>query len=419
MARDILHLHIPAFPIALARSSDPSLRGRPVAVAASHSERAPLYHFSGEARCEGLFEGIPLFRARRLCPSLVVIPPDPRRVLAATCALVDLSREYSPLWEPSSTGRLYLDLTGSRRLLGPGRDAALKLEREVARRLGLTGSVGVAGNKLVSRIAAGYLDKPGVCDILRGNEAGFIAPMKAAVLPGMGEARLQVLMADLNLRLVGQIAALTLPQLSLPFGPFAGLLLLRARGIDPSPVLPPRRTAEVSAESFLAEGDNDDTVLLAELYRLAEDCGLQLRRAGKAASKVSLTVTHSDGLSRRRTLVLGGPAHRDVPIFTATERLFGEAAGRRVRIQWMRLVCEGLTEAGVQMDLFPNPGESPREEGLQEALDAVRERYGLSAVTWGRAMLQPNVQRPTSKEHKSKPGTWNSEPGTRSRSWVP
>jgi DNA polymerase-4 len=68
MIRDILHIYIPAFPIALARTSDPTLRNRPVAVAPSHSERAPVRHLSTEARLEGLFEGMPLFRAKRLCP---------------------------------------------------------------------------------------------------------------------------------------------------------------------------------------------------------------------------------------------------------------------------------------------------------------------------------------------------------------
>ena len=402
MERDILHVYIPSFPIALARICDPALRSRPVAVAPGHSERAHIQHLSTEARLEGLFEGMPLFQARRLCPSLIIIPPDPRRVSGGNRALIKLTREYSPVWEPSSTGRIYLDLTGSSRLFGPGRDAALKLERDLARRLDLVGWVGVAGNKLVSRIAAGYLQKPGVCDVLRGSEPEFIAPLPVAVIPGIGETRQRILLADLNLRLIGQVASLTLPQLSLPFGPFAPLLFHRARGIDPSPVLPPRRTPMISSESLLDEGSNDDTFLLAELYRLAEECGLRLRSTGKAVTKLALTITHSDGLSRQRAASLKDPIDRDAQVFALVEKLFNEASERRVGIKWMCLVCEGLTEPRGQLDMFAGNGELCMGDNIQEALDAVRGKYGLSAVRLGRAMTAERIQNPKSKVQKDR-----------------
>jgi len=330
---------------------------------------------------------MPLFRARRLCPSLIILPPDPRKVSSGNRALARLTREYSPVWEPSSTGRIYLDLTGTTRLLGPGRDAALKLERELTRRLDLIGWVGVAGNKLISRIAAGYLHKPGVCDVLRGSEAEFIAPLPVSVIPGIGETRQRILLADLNLSLVKQIASLTLAQLSLPFGPFAPLLFHRARGIDPSPVLPPRRASEISRESLFNEGVNDDPVLLAELYRLAEECGLRLRSSGKAATRLVLTITHSDGLSRRRSVSHKEPVDRDEKIFSLAKKLFDEASVRRVGIKWMCFACEGLTEPRGQMEMFTDSGGPGMEDNLQSALDAVRGRYGLTAVHWGRTAV--------------------------------
>lgn len=404
MDRDILHIFIPEFPITLARICDPSLRGRPVAVAPGHSERAPIQHLSSEARSEGIFEGMPLFRARRLCPSLITLLPDPIRVSGGNRALINLTREYSPVWEPSSSGRMYLDLTGSTRLFGPGRDAALKLERDLAKRLNLTGSVGVAGNKLVSKIAAGYLYKPGVCDVLRGSESQFIAPLPVAVIPGIGETRQRILLADLNLSLVGQVASLSIPQLSLPFGPFAPLLFHRAKGIDPSPVLPPRRTPEISCESLLDEGENDDHILLAEIYRLSEECGLRLRKMKKAATRLALTVTHADGLSRQRATSIKEPIDKDVQIFDIIEKLFKEASERRVGIKCMKLDCAGLTEPRGQLDIFTSSQDPNGTDSLQEALDNVRERYGLSAVQWGRT---------AERVQSSEPQTSNFKPQTR------
>ena len=76
MFRHIIHIHIPAFPIAVARVSQPELRGRPVAIAPPHSERALILSASPEARREGIFAGMPLGKAIKFCPDLTVLPPN-------------------------------------------------------------------------------------------------------------------------------------------------------------------------------------------------------------------------------------------------------------------------------------------------------------------------------------------------------
>jgi DNA polymerase-4 len=387
MERDILHLAIPAFPIALARVSDASLRARPVAVVPGHSERALLQCVSAEARAEGVQEGMPLYHARRFCPALVLLPPDPQLIAKGTQALLELSGQYTPLWEPATPGRLFLDLTGGRRLFGPGRDVAARLEQEMERRLRLAGSVGVAGSKLVSRIAAGYLRRPGVCDILRGSEASFLGPLPVSVLPGVGSVRETALLQDLNLHRVEEVAALSVSQLRLPFGPFAPLLHQRARGIDPSPVQPPRRSPEVTEETFLEREENDDELLLAELCRLAEACGLRLRRLGRAAGRLTLTLTYADGVKERGTATLPSPLSHDLPLFAAVEALFYKSCQRRVRLKGLRLECGRLAAGSGQLDLFaPEAATSPRTDGLQDALDHLRARHGMAAVRWGRSL---------------------------------
>ncbi len=387
MHRDILQLSIPHFPIALARVADPSLRDRPVAVAPGHSDRAVIHCVSPEARAEGVFEGMPVFRGLQYSPSLILLPPDPALSSRAMRSLADISCHYTPLLEAPSPGRFFLDLTGTRRLLGPGRDAALRLDREISERLRLSGAVGVAGNKMVSKIASGYLEKPGICDVLRGSEASFIAPLPVDVLPGVGRTRERALLTDLNLRLVSEIADLTVPQLALVFGPFSHLLHQRARGFDPSPVLPPRITPDIKEESFLAREDNCDSTLIAELCRLAEGCGVRLRRSGRAAGKMSLTVHYSDGMTCGRSGVLTPPANDDLDLLAHARDLFEQVYGRRVRLKGMSLSCSHLTGTDGQMDLFHRrtPGGRQRES-LQSALDRIREKYDRDAVRWGLAV---------------------------------
>jgi DNA polymerase-4 len=313
--------------------------------------------------------------------------------------LADISCHYTPLLEAPSPGRFFLDLTGSRRLLGPGRDAALRLDREIFQRLRLSGAVGVAGNKMVSKIASGYLEKPGICDVLRGSEepgicdvlrgseASFIAPLPVDVLPGVGGVRERILLTDLNLRRVAEVAALTVPQLTLVFGPFSHLLHQRARGFDPSPVLPPRRTPDIVEQSFLTREDNCDVILIAELCRLAEGCGVKLRRSIRAAGKLSLTIHYADGMTRRRSGMLNPPVSDDLDLLVHARDLFEQAYGRRIRVKGMSLSCSNLTETDRQMNLFRQRTTAARHsEALQSALDRIREKYDRDAVRWGLAV---------------------------------
>ncbi len=387
MERDVLHLVIPAFPIALARVADGSLRERPVAVAPGHSERALVQAVSAEAKTDGVCEGMPVYRARRICPPLIFIPPDPERLHKGTRSLLEISASYSPVAEAVSRGRIFLDLTGCRRLFGPARDVAAKLDRELATRLRLQGAIGVAGNKLVSRIASDFLSQPGVCDVLRGSERSFIGPLPVAVLPGIGQSRQAILMQDLNLRRVEDVAGLSPGQLRLAFGPFAPLLYQRACGFDPSPVQPPRRTPGVSAEAFLAEEENDDQILMAELCRLVEVCGRRLRGMGKGAAGLTLTVNYADGVSIQRKTTLAPPRNHDLLLFEAAEGLFQKTCQRRTRVKGLQLVCSRLMAEPRQLALFAQRNDiTPHQAALQAALDRVRDKFGMDAVRWGRSL---------------------------------
>ena len=397
MQREILHIAVPFFPIALARVADSRLRDRPVAVAPGNSDRALLQCVSAEAAAEGIDAGTPVFRARRLCPALVIIPPDPLLVSRGTRALEEASAEFTPIVEPSH-GRIFLDVTRSRRLFGPARDVATRLEREIAARIGINAMAGAGGNKLVSRVAADALPEPGVYDVFHGAERSFLAPFPVHVLPGVGHEREAQLLRDLNLCRVAQVADLTVAQLRLAVGPFAALLHERARGIDRSPVQPPRRVPEIVEEAFLDEEENDDGILLAELCRLAEGCGIRLRTIRKGARRMALTVNYADGVVEHGTRMLPLPLSLDVSLFAAAEELFVATCRRRVRVKGLRLSCGGIGDETGQMELFAASEEtSPRQVALQETLDLLRGRFGMATVKWGR-MVKGTPERPVAAE---------------------
>lgn len=406
MDREILHLTVPAFPIALARVIDAKLRGRPVAVAPLNSERALLQCVSAEAASEGVHAGTPIYWARKSCPSLIVIAPDPHLMARGSQALMELSGEFTPIVEPGA-GRVFLDLTASRKLFGPARDVAARLERAIGSQLGLQAMAGAGINKLVSRVAADVMREPGVYDVFHGSEKSFLAPFPVSVLPGVGESRQTLLFRDLNLQRVEQVASLSLPQLRLAVGPFAPLLHDRACGIDRSPVQPPRFCTEIVEEGLLDQEENDDAILLCELLRLVEGCGLRLRRLKKGARKVSLSVMYADGVTEQGKKTLSAPTSLDLLLLSSIEELFFATCKRRQRVRGLRLSCDQVAEDAGQMDLFAPIAArvSQTQFDLQDTLDALREKHGREAIRWGKAV----PARKDTKAASEPPPAWDPE----------
>lgn len=385
MTRDILHVAVPDFDVALARAADSNLKDRPVAVAAGVSDRSPLRCVSSEARDDGVRPGMSAHVARRCCPALRLLPPQPELAHRALRVFTRLALHCSPLWEPGNHGRFYIDLTGSHRLLGAALDVAARLERDIAEQLSLPATCGVAGNKLVARIAADYLRRPGICDVLRGSECYFIAPLTVSTLPGVGSVRTARLLADLNLRRIEQIAALSVAQLEPICGSFAALLHQRARGIDPSPVCPPRRSTAIVEETVLSQADNDDAAVRAALGRLAENCGLRLRNLGRGSTRLRLQVRYVDGISEEKADSFSVAKAFDLELMDAADRLLQRTWRRRVRLRALRLGCDRLAPLSRQMDLFAAPQqENAWDPNLQNALDQLRERFGHESIQWGR-----------------------------------
>ncbi|MBW1682354.1 MAG: DNA polymerase IV [Deltaproteobacteria bacterium] len=385
--RHIVHIHIPAFPITVARVGRPELRDRPVVVAPSRSERAPVLCVSPEARAEGIFKGIPLFKAIKRCPGLRILPLDPT---LSERALGDLGRivsHYTPLWEPARPGHLYLDLTGTERLWGRVRDTGLRVRREIGNRLSLPGTVGVAGNKLVSSIASRVMPGEELLDVVPGREAFFLAPLRVDLLPGIGRDRKRTLMEELRIVRIRQLAALDMDRLRLIFGRRAFLIHQRALGIDPTPVHPVSQEPVIGEERVLDRDENDDRVLLGTLYGLVQECAFRLRRRGLLPRRAMLRIRYADQVETTRHLKLPYAPLCDQDLYEFLERLFFRACTRRVAVRSLGVRFRDLAPPSRQLSLFHGTGNiDPGKEALTRALDRIRDRHGPGAVRYGRAV---------------------------------
>jgi DNA polymerase-4 len=379
MERRILHLQVASFSVSVQRVRDPALRRRPVAILTRRTARSVVAATSQEARDEGVRTGMCLSEARALCRGLTVVPPDPALQARAATALTRLASAYSPLVEPTTGGRLFVDLTGTSRLLGATRDTAARIQKEVTSRLSLPCSIGLSSNKLVSGVACHVTPPQELSDVHPGDEASFLSPLPAALLPAVRLVRQRRLLSDLNLRQVIDVAALPLSRLLLAFHGPGYSLYRQARGRDDAPVRPPALQPAVREEETLARESLDDDTLRSILFLLVERSGRRLRQSGRRAGTAGLALRTADGQRVGRQVRLPSMLSGDRSLFRCLEPALEALTVRRVRVRWMELILSGLRDRDRQMTMFC-ADEDAQDRALSSALDQVRRRYGQDAV---------------------------------------
>jgi DNA polymerase-4 len=386
--RSIIHIHIPAFAIAVARVCEPRLRDRPVVVVPPQSERSLILSASLEAKKEGVYKGMPLGRAVRLCPGLTVLPPNPALTEKASRALSGAASQFTPLWEPFRPGHIYLDVTGTERLWGKAKDTAFRLRREVCDRFSLAANLGVSENKMVSSIASRVIRSEGVLDVDHGREASFMAPFKVDVIPGIDHVRRRILMEELNITLVRELAALDLSGLRILFGREAYVIHQRALGIDPTPVFPAPARPTVGEEMVLTEDENDNQKLLGTLYTLVEKCAKRLRAKPAFPRRAAILIRHSDQMEAKRQMRFPKLSFWDFDLYRPMEDLFFKACTRRVRVRFMKVWFWDFAAPTGQLSLFQIPEPSKEKASrIIQAMDRIRERYGGESIQRGKAGL--------------------------------
>jgi DNA polymerase IV len=377
--RQIIHLTINSFPIAVERVVHPDLRGRPVVVAPQGSTRSVVLALSSEAWDSGVRRGMVLSKAMKYCRNVMVLPPNEPLYSRASRAIYRVLEGFSPLLEPSGYGHAYLDITGTIRLFGPARDTAWNAQKEIRRKLRLEASLGVASNKMVSRIASEATRTSGLQDVPYGNESSFLSPLPVRVLPGVG-FQTERLLEELNLRIIHDIAAMKLEHLTLAFGRSGFALRQHALGIDNTPVRPASAVPAVDCEEALVEDSNDYELLKRVLSNICDDAGTELRRRKQCAGRMELRIRFTDQQEKTHSVKMIPPVQSSVVLYGRALAALNPILNRRTRVRSMQLHLTALSTGMAQMELFSDP-RVERQARLESALDQLRSRFQSSVVS--------------------------------------
>src|SRR5438067_10063139 len=373
MQRAILHVDMDAFYASVEQRDDPRLRGKPVAVGGA-SRRGVVCAASYEARPFGVRSAMPMARALRLCPQLIVVPPDFAKYSAVSDQVFEIFHSFTPEVEGLSLDEAFLDVTRSQALLGTPRAQAEAMKARIRERTQVTASVGTAAAKFAAKIAAELSKPDGLLEVPRGQVREFLAPLPASRLWGVGP-RTDEQLKRLGLREIGEVARADPAYLEAQLGSMGPWLHDLANGIDPRAVEP-----DVEAKSIGAEETFDDDLegeeLLPFIHEQALRVGARLRRAGMQARSVHLKIKYADFrvVTRQQTLLL--PTDDSAEIFRLAVRLLGTLQAhpnRRTGVQ--RAV---MSTGAPQLGLF-DAGKQKRDR-LNRSLDAIAEKFGAGAV---------------------------------------
>jgi DNA polymerase IV len=375
-AATILHADLDAFYASVEQRDDPALRGRPVIVGSGVVLAA-----SYEAKFRGVRTAMGGRQARLLCPDAVVVEPRMSAYSAASRAVFEVFRQTTPLVEPLSIDEAFLDVGGLRRISGTPPEIAVRLRRDVREHVGLPITVGVARTKFLAKVASGVAKPDGLLVVPPGRELAFLHPLPVERLWGVGPVTAGKL-RERRIVTVGQVARLGEATLVSMLGAAAGRHLdALAHNRDPRRVQVGRRRGSIGSQHALGRAQHSPQAVDAVLASLVDRVTRRMRNAGRPGRTVVLRLRFDDFAKATRSHTL--------PRATAQTRIILDTARDLLNAARPLIDRRGLTLVGVAVGNLDDHGgiqlELPFDgylgDDLDAALDAVRDRFGSSAVT--------------------------------------
>jgi DNA polymerase-4 len=372
----ILHADVDSFYASVEQRDDPRLRGRPVIVGVGVVLAA-----SYEAKAYGVRTAMGGTLARRLCPDAVVVSPRMDAYSAASKAMYRVFEDTTPVVEGLSIDEAFLDVRGLRRLAGAPVEIAARLRREVRDRVGLPITVGVARTKFLAKVASGVAKPDGLLVVPPERELVFLHALPVERLWGVGAVTAEKL-ERLGITTVAEVAALDAGMLQSILGRALGRQLhALAHNRDPRPVQPGRRRGSIGSQCALGRRRRTLAEVDAVLLGLVDRVTRRTRAAGRVGRTVVLRLRFDDFSRATRSFTLPRPTAETQAVLDTARGLFA-AMLPTIRSRGLTLVgvsVANLENAVPRQLLLPFDGRS--REALDAAIDEVRERYGLGAIT--------------------------------------
>ncbi len=362
-----------AFFASVEQAADRRLRGQPLAVGGGR--RGVVASASYEARHFGIHSAMPIYRARQLCPQLLVVRGHYELYEQFSDYVFNLCLERTPLVEKASVDEGYMDLRGT------GKSAAVlmrELDSEIQSALKITVSMGLASNRLVAQVAGKSCKPHGFVEVAMGGEAAFMAPLPLSRLPGLGPRTVERLQG-VGLFKLGDLSRVG-PNWLLPvLGRQTASVLAAARGEGDAEVRLERAPAQSFGEQHSFEDELASEAVGEQWVKHALDSQLRrLRQHRQQARGMVLALRYSDGEEVSGSVRLSEPSDLAEDFYPHAGPLLRRLWQRRVRLRRLRLSLGQLYPAVTNGDLFDTSRERIRR--LAQVTDQLNAAFGTTIL---------------------------------------
>jgi DNA polymerase-4 len=373
MDRNIIHLDLDAFFVAVECRKDTRLKGRPLIIGGS-SRRGVVAACSYETRKFGVHSAMPMYLALQLCPDAKVISGDIEAYSQCSHEVTEIIAEAAPMFEKSSIDEFYIDASGMDRYFGAFKWAQ-ELRKKIIKESQLPISLAMSVNKLVSKVATAEYKPNAEKHIFYGTEKDFLAPLAVEKIPMIGKQTASFLY-DMGVRTVATLREMPINFLVSAFGKNGISLWNKANGIDDSAVVPYSEQKSISTECTFEEDTIDVKRLKSVLIAMVEKVAFTLRDQKKLASCVTVKIRYSNFDTETKQIHIPYTSSDHVLLRVVTE-LFHKLYNRRMLIRLVGVRLSSLVHGNHQITLFDDTAETIN---LYEAIDRIKHKHGVEKL---------------------------------------
>jgi DNA polymerase-4 len=388
MKRVIFLVDMNAFFISCEKTRHPEIEGKPAAVAGDPVNRSGIILTANyEARKYGIKTTMILREAFRLCPDLIIIPPDHKFYEMKSKEVMEILSDYTPVIEQNSIDEAWLDMTGSESLFGQPLEAAGNIMDRIKNELDLWCSIGISENKFLAKMASEMKKPLGITELWKKEIEEKMWPLPVSLMYGVGKQTAKKL-NSMGIYTIKDLALTKIDNIYKKLGKTGVELVRLARGIDDSPVNATREEVKsIGRSTTLAHDITDIEDAKAILMDLADDLGMSARKSGKKGNTVQITIKYSNFNTITRQMTIS-PTCNIKDIYGAGVRLLEKNwTGEPVRLLGISL--RGFQNEREQISLFDLDVDEKeiktdkKIDSLEDAILKIRKKYGTDIIKPG------------------------------------
>ena len=380
----IAHMDCDAFYASIEKRDNPDIRDKPVIIGGG--KRGVVSTACYIARINGVRSAMPMFKALKLCPDAVIIPPRMDTYVKVSKQIKAFMYDLTPTLEPLSLDEAFIDLTGTEKLHGaPPAIMLAGLVKRIEDEIGISGSIGLSHNKFLAKLASD-LDKPqGFAVIGKKETLDVLAPLPIQKIWGAGPVLQHKLQSD-GIQTFAHLRHRERKVLHKRYGKMGDRLWHLARGLDHRSITGREPVKSISKETTFFEDTSDTDLLDGHLWRLAEQVSDRCKAKDYAGKTVNLKVKKTDFKLLTRSITLSEPTQMTDRIYSKVRLMLDSVIDHGP----FRLIGVGISHltkpegADQFMDLLEQ--DAAKRAKAERATDAIRERFGKDAILKGRSL---------------------------------